>query len=73
MVYPTHYTGEPGYISDTESSEIVPDAVKNPESVKAGKGSKEVGVGELKAEFTANVPVEAVAIEEIAKEIHTEL
>ncbi|XP_026474672.1 glycosyltransferase 25 family member [Ctenocephalides felis] len=25
LVYPTHYTGEPGYFSDTEDSNIIPD------------------------------------------------
>ena len=23
LLYPTHYTGEPGYITDTENSEII--------------------------------------------------
>lgn len=46
MVYPTHYTGEAGYISDTESSEIVPDIIKNAAAKegKADKGSKEVEI-----------------------------
>lgn len=25
LVYPTHYTGEPGYFSDTEDSNVIPD------------------------------------------------
>lgn len=74
MVYPTHYTGEPGYISDTESSEIVPDAVKNPDSVKAGKGSKEAKTEQLKADLPAKVPsAEAITVEGITNEFHTEL
>ncbi|CAG9862154.1 unnamed protein product [Phyllotreta striolata] len=28
LVYPTHYTGETGYVSDTEDSVVVPEAVK---------------------------------------------
>ena len=24
LVYPTHYTGEPNYVSDTEDSNIIP-------------------------------------------------
>ncbi len=46
LVYPTHYTGEAGYISDTESSEIVPDIVRNASSKdgKTGKGSKEIEI-----------------------------
>lgn len=44
-MYPTHYTGEAGYISDTESSEIVPDIVRNAgKDAKPGKGSKEVEI-----------------------------
>ena len=43
MVYPVRYTGEAGYISDTESSEIVPDTLKNADS-KPDKGAKEVDV-----------------------------
>jgi len=23
LVYPTHYTGEPGYITDTDESEVI--------------------------------------------------
>jgi len=44
LVYPTQYTGEPGYISDTESSEIVPEAMRSQGPAgdsAAGKGSKE--------------------------------
>ncbi len=46
LVYPTHYTGEAGYISDTESSEIVPDIVRNAsgKDAKTGKGSKEIEI-----------------------------
>ena len=46
LVYPTHYTGEAGYISDTESSEIVPDIVRNASGKdgKSGKGSKEIEI-----------------------------
>jgi hypothetical protein len=46
LVYPTHYTGEAGYISDTESSEIVPDSVRNAsgKDAKTGKGSKEIEI-----------------------------
>ncbi len=84
LVYPTHYTGEVGYISDTESSEIVPDIVKNAASKdsKPGKGSKEVDVEkavqvELPAKGeTGSVPAAAQGIEEISNignEFHTEL
>ena len=27
LVYPTHYTGEPGYVTDTEDSDIADDVV----------------------------------------------
>ncbi|CAG9830491.1 unnamed protein product [Diabrotica balteata] len=29
LIYPTHYTGEKGYISDTEDSVIIPELIKN--------------------------------------------
>jgi hypothetical protein len=89
LVYPTHYTGEAGYISDTESSEIVPDSVRNAsgKDAKTGKGSKEIEI-EVK---TPKVEVPALGetgsvtdttsasssssstIEEIGKEFHSEL
>lgn len=37
LVEPTHYTGEPNYISDTENSFVV----KPEESMQEGKSSKE--------------------------------
>lgn len=37
LVEPTHYTGEPNYISDTENSFVV----KPEESLQEGKSSKE--------------------------------
>lgn len=78
MVYPTHYTGEAGYISDTESSEIVPDIIKNSldgTGQKADKGSKEMEVKKLEVDLSAtNAPSEnIIAVEEITKELHTEL
>jgi len=52
LVYPTHYVKDEGYISDTESSEIVPESVRNhPENGKAGKGSKEKTIEEMEAEL----------------------
>lgn len=27
LVYPTHYTGEKGYVSDTEDSLLIPDTI----------------------------------------------
>jgi hypothetical protein len=27
LVKPTHFTGEPGYLSDTESSKVIPDVL----------------------------------------------
>lgn len=55
MVYPTHYTGQDGYISDTESSEIVPDSIKNAagKDAKSNKGSKEV---EVEDKITIQLP-----------------
>lgn len=51
-MYPTHYVKDEGYISDTESSEIVPESVRNhPENGKAGKGSKEKTIEEMEAEL----------------------
>ncbi len=86
-MYPTHYTGEAGYISDTESSEIVPDIIKNvPESGgKPDKGSKEVGIDkrpDIEPTETADIVVPSVdaavvaaevAADEIIKELHVEL
>ena len=87
LVYPTHYTGEAGYISDTESSEIVPDIVKNAAAKegKPGKGSKEVDVeskiqvelpakgetGTVAAATTAATQIEEIS--NIGKEFHSEL
>jgi len=52
LVYPTHYVKDEGYISDTESSEIVPENVRShPENGKAGKGSKEKTIEEMQAEL----------------------
>lgn len=34
LVYPTHYTGEDGYISDTEESSIIDDELKVPDTVE---------------------------------------
>ena len=48
LVYPTHYVKDEGYISDTESSEIVPEKIRSmPENSKAGKGSKEKTIKEM--------------------------
>ena len=30
LLYPTHYTGETGYISDTENSQIIPESLSQP-------------------------------------------
>jgi len=79
LVYPTHYTGEIGYISDTESSEIVPDIIKsiteNGKKIdKIKKGSKEVGVDEhLQVDLAAAISTSIPTIEDINKEIHSEL
>lgn len=48
LVYPTHYVKDEGYISDTESSEIMPEKIRSmPENNKAGKGSKEKTIKEM--------------------------
>ena len=76
LVYPTHYTGEMGYISDTGSSDIVPDIIKSmPENGRAGKGCKEGKANEeLQVEFTIPAEPEAPIIEEInPAEFRTEL
>ena len=75
LVYPTHYTGEVGYISDTESSEIVPDVVKNAgENTKPDKGSKEVGVEEPIQDLLVASISTSTKMEEISKEsVHSEL
>ncbi|XP_057376858.1 glycosyltransferase 25 family member-like [Daphnia carinata] len=85
MVYPTHYTGEAGYISDTESSEIVPDSIKNASAKegKSDKGSKEVEIEdkikiELPAMGETGALVDATStspeeISTISKEFHVEL
>lgn len=88
LVYPTHYTGEAGYVSDTESSEIVPDIVKNafPSSKesKPDKGSKEIDVDKIKvdllpapeADTTTAAAAAASQIEDIGSignEFHSEL
>ncbi|XP_046657992.1 glycosyltransferase 25 family member-like [Daphnia pulicaria] len=89
LVYPTHYTGEAGYISDTESSEIVPDSVRNAsgKDAKTGKGSKEIEIEvktpkvELPAlgetgsvtDTTSASSSSSSTIEEIGKEFHSEL
>ena len=79
LVYPTHYTGEVGYISDTESSEIVPDVIKsiteNGKTDKVKKGSKEVGVEEhlQLQDLAAAISTSTPKIEDVSKEIHSEL
>lgn len=87
LVYPTHYTGEAGYISDTESSEIVPDIVKNALSngkeSKPDKGSKEIDVDKIKVDLPLPTEADTTAataasqIEEIGtnigNEFHSEL
>lgn len=85
-MYPTHYTGEAGYISDTESSEIVPDIVKNAalngKESKPDKGSKEIDVEKIKVDLpapatdTTAAAAAASQMEEIgniANEFHSEL
>lgn len=64
FVYPTHYTGENGYISDTESSEIVPEAVRKSsdgkETSKADKkGAKEIDFDKMKETATVELSAEA--------------
>ena len=43
LIYPTHYTGEPGYITDTESSEVISDVVEET-GIKGDVGDWEEGL-----------------------------
>lgn len=88
FVYPTHYTGEKGYISDTESSEIVPEIVRSAsgKETKVDKGSKEIDFDKVKevelsatasedtaATSTATTASQIEDIGTIGKEFHSEL
>ena len=78
LVYPTQYTGEAGYISDTESSEIVAEGLRSrAESNAQGKGAKEVLESEIKVQLVAAVAAAAAAdtvqVEDLNVEIRSEL
>ena len=71
LVYPTHYTGELGYISDTESSEIVPEEIRI--NSAPGKGSKESIAIEADLPVDLATPAAAVVDNLQLDEIRSEL
>ena len=47
IVYPTHYTGDEGYISDTEESDIIFEDQSEESNVSIMKSEIEVGINLL--------------------------